>query len=146
MSVIETINEIKKIAKQNQEREEGKKVKRVKGLSVGECYRQGDIYVFKVSDNHPVGDELKRDQIADGVSLGARHRLLGGKFKIYAGKQAPNFVRDLNARVGLGYAFDVCEHGVINDHPEHDNYVFEQTGRFQVIHQVDLRTLQRVAD
>lgn len=144
MNAIETLKEIKKVAKQNQNRDEVRKVKRVKDLKVGECYRQGDIYVFKVADDYPVGKEVQRNQIADGVSLGARHNLVG-EFTIYEGKKLPEFI-DENHQICLGYCFDILKEGAINTHPEHDNFIFEQTGRFQVIHQIDMRTKRRVMD
>jgi len=145
MKTLEVLEKIKSIAKQNNERREAKKVRVVKDLKVGECYRQGDLYIFKVADNHPVGKELKRCQLADGESIGQRH-LLAGDFKIYEGKQAPIKMSGLHVQKGLGYAFDVLKPGAINIHPEHDNFKFEQCGRFQVMHQVDLMTLKRVAD
>lgn len=145
MKTAEVITKIQEIAKKNQERPKAKKVRTVKGLKVGECYRQGDLYVFKVEDNHPVGKELKRRQLADGQSIGQRHTL-AGDFKVYEGKKAPDGIEDLQMRAGLGYAFDVLSPGTMNVHPEHDNFRFEQCGRWQVMHQVDLRTLRRVAD
>lgn len=146
MQTLDVINEIKKVAETNHKRPEAHKIKEVIDLKVGECYRQGDIYVFKVSDTHPVGNELKRNQIADGFSLGARHCLVG-EFKIYEGVKYPVKVSDIHKRAKcLGYAFDVLKPGVLNTHPEHDDFKFCQTGRFQVIHQVDMMTLKRVAD
>lgn len=145
MKLFDAIETIKKTAKQNSERPKAKKIRVVKNLKIGEGYRQGDIYVIKVPDNYPVGEELDRRQIADGFSIGARHSLVG-KFKVYRGVKAPNGFSDLHSRVGLGYAFDVLEIGTMNIHPEHDHFLFEQLGRYQVMHQVDLRTQQRVAD
>jgi len=145
MNAQEVISQIQKVAKKNQNRDEAHKTRDVKDLKVGECYRQGDLYVFRVSDNHPVGNELKRHQLADGVSIGQRHCLVGD-FKIYEGKKAPEGIASLQVRAGLGYAFDVVTPGAINTHPEHDNFRLMECGRYQVMHQVDLRTLRRVAD
>lgn len=145
MEVKEALRQVQEVAKVNQGRDDAHKTRVVKDLKVGECYRQGDLYIFKVADNHPVGQELKRRQLADGESIGQRHTLVGD-FKVYQGVKAPEGVNELQVRAGLGYAFDVLEGGALNTHPEHDNFKLECPGRYQVMHQVDLRTLDRVAD
>ena len=142
-TITEVVKEIQEIANKNQANLELRVVK-VPELKTGECYRQGDLYVFKVDDNHPVGKELDRRQLADGQSIGARHVLLG-EFRVYEGKQAPSCTSDLHARAGLGYAFDVLG-DCTNAHPEHSHFKFSTKGRYQVMHQVDLQTLRRVVD
>ncbi len=142
MKTLEIMKKIQETANKNANRAKSQKTRRV--TEDIKCFRQGDLYVFRVDDNHQVGEEIKRNQLADGVSLGARH-ILNGEFTVYKGIQSPSFVQDLHSRVGLGYAFDVKETTVLV-HPEHDNYVFDCNGRFQVMHQVDLRTLRRAAD
>lgn len=146
MNAIEIINQIKEVAKKNHERAKSQKTRFVTEdkIKEGECFRQGDLYVFRVSDKHPAGEEIQRNQIADGVSVGARH-ILNGDFKIYQGVRKPNCLNDLHAKVSVGYVFDAEETTVLG-HPEHDNYVFKFQSRWQVVHQLDLRTLQRVAD
>ena len=144
MQTIEQIvNQIQNIANENQKNLELRVVK-VPELKTGECYRQGDLYVFKVDDNHPIGKELNRRQLADGQSIGQRHVLLG-EFKVYEGVKAPNGINGLHAKAGLGYAFDVLGE-CTNAHPEHSHFQFQQCGRYQVMHQMDLQTLRRVAD
>lgn len=145
MNAVEVLDRINEVARSNQSREVFKKTRKVVGLKVGECYRQGDLYVFKVKDSHPVGEEVKRSQLADGESIGQRHRLVGD-FKMYKGLKAPDGIGQLQVRAGLGYAFDVLTEGAVNTHPEHDNFMLMECGRYQVMHQVDLRTLKRVAD
>jgi hypothetical protein len=142
MRTLETINKIKEIATKNQNRHKSQKTRFVKEST--RCFRQGDIYIFRVNDNHHVGQEVERNQLADGVSIGARH-ILNGNFRIYQGTTAPEGVNPVHARESIGYAFDVEESTVLA-HPEHDNYVFKTCGRYQVIHQLDLRTLRRAAD
>lgn len=146
MNAIDVMNQIKQTAKKNQARHKSQKTRFVTEdkISVGECFRQGDLYLFRVSDDHPVGEEIDRAQIADGVSIGARH-ILNGKFCVYRGTTPPAGYNGVHARVGIGYAFDVEETTVLG-HPEHDNYVFKFPGRWQVVHQIDLRTLKRAAD
>ena len=146
MKTLEVINQIKQIAKNNQERESSQKTRFITkdNLPIGKCIRQGDIYVFRMDNDWGVGEEVKRNQIADGVSLGARH-ILNGDFKVYQGVSVPKFLNKVHARVCIGYAFDVKD-GCVLGHPEHDNYVFKLNGRFQVLHQLDLQTLKRAAD
>lgn len=149
-TVVEVVNKIQEIANENQANPELRVVK-VPFLQEGECYRQGDLYIFKVADDHPVGKELDRRQLADGQSIGQRHVLVG-EFKVYEGVEAPKLpkgywsINELNIRAGLGYAFDILETGARNNHPEHSHFIFEQCGRYQVLHQTDLQTLKRVAD
>lgn len=113
-------------------------------MPIGKGFRHGDVYLHRVSINHPVGKELDRRQIADGASLGARH-ILKGSVKVYEGVQLPWYV---NNGYPLGYAFDVMEEGAILTHPEHAHADICHKGlaRYQVTHQMDMRTLQRVSD
>ena len=142
-TIEQVVNQIQEVANNNQKNLELRVVK-VPELKTGECYRQGDLYVFKVDDNHPVGKELDRRQLADGQSIGQRHVLLG-EFKVYEGIKAPDGISNLHAQAGLGYAFDVLGE-CTNAHPEHSHFQFQQCGRYQVMHQMDLQTLRRVAD
>ncbi len=149
-TVRETIEKLQEIANQNQANLE-LRVVTIPELKNGECYRQGDLYIFKVPDNHPVGKPLNRRQLADGESIGQRHVVLG-EFKIYEGVKAPELpegygkINELNVKAGLGYAFDITEAGSRNGHPEHSHFIFNQCGRYQVLHQTDMQTLRRVAD
>lgn len=142
-TIEQVVKQIQEIANNNQKNLELRVVK-VPELKTGECYRQGDLYVFKVDDDHPVGKELDRRQLADGQSIGQRHVLLG-EFKVYEGIKAPDGVSALHAEAGLGYAFDVLGE-CTNAHPEHSHFKLQQCGRYQVMHQMDLQTLKRVAD
>jgi len=147
MKTLEVIEQIKKIAESNAKRAKSQKTRFLteENFKVGDVVRQGDLYLFRVPLNFKVGAEIKRNQIADGVSLGARH-ILNGEFVVYEGENVPKGVNDSHARAGLGYAFDAKESTVLG-HPEHDNYVVKMDKcRIQVMHQVDLRTLMRVSD
>lgn len=140
----EAIVKIKEVARKNKERPKSQKTHDV-NIKIGECYRQGDLYIHRVADNHPVGDELKRDKIADGVSLGSTHHLLGS-FKVYKGVKAPDYIKsEAHLSAGIGYAFD-AEEDCVNVHMEHDHFCFKNKGRYQVTHQLDLKTMQRVLD
>lgn len=151
-TVKEVIEKIQEQANQNQANPV-LRVVQIPKLKTGECYRQGDLYIFKVADNHPVGKELDRRQLADGHSIGQRHVITGGDFKIYESVKPPVLpkgygqIKDLNVRAGKGYAFDILElNDTRNAHPEHSHFVFQQCGRYQVHHQTDFYTLERVAD
>lgn len=146
MNATEVLNQIKGIAKRNSQRDSIQKTRFITEdkIAVGECFRQGDLYIFRVGYNHPIGEEIKRSQLADGISIGARH-ILNGKFKIYQGAHGPSVLNKVYAKISVGYAFDVEETTVLG-HPEHDNYVFKFPCRWQVVHQLDMRTLQRVKD
>lgn len=142
MDTLQAVKQIQEVGKKNSERISSQKTRMV--TKYIKCFRQGDLYIFRVPDNWPVGNELKRDKIADGVSLGSTHILLG-KFKVYEGVKVPTGINSLNARAGLGYAFDAEDNTVLT-HQEHDHFCFVDGGRFQVLHQVDSRTLQKVKD
>lgn len=113
-----------------------------KTVPVGKVFRQGDLYLFHVPITHPVGDEVNIRQLADGVSMGARH-ILKGNVKVYQGVKHPDGV---NNRYPLGYAFDVDD--AIIEHPEHahGDICYKKTVRFQVLHQIDMQTMKRVSD
>src|SRR3990167_10561616 len=119
MNAIEIMNQIKEIAKNNHRRHKSQKTRFItkEKLAVGECFRQGDLYIFRVGLDHSIGEEIKRNQLADGVSVGARH-ILNGKFKVYHGVKKPDCLNDIHARVSVGYAFDSEETTVLG-HPEH---------------------------
>lgn len=138
MNALKTLEKINAIAKENAKNDVVREV-----CVSTKCFRQGDLYIFKVTDDWEVGDKLNRSQIADGTSLGSRH-VLKGKHSVYNGVKMPACI-DNDHSVGMGYAFDV-EPGAVLEHPEHDNYLFKDGGRYQVQHQLDMRTKQRALD
>lgn len=146
MNAVETIKGIKEIASKNGKRHKSQRTRFVteEKIAIGECFRQGDIYIFRVGSDHPVGEKVERNQVADGVSVGARH-ILNGEFIVYEGARGNLDLDDVHSRICVGYAFDASATTVLT-HPEHDNYVFRFPSRWQVFHQVDRRTLRRAAD
>lgn len=138
MNALEAIKQIENKARELNVQD----MRQMKGLKVGQCARQGDVYIHRVADDHSIGEELNRRQIADGVTLGARH-VLKGNVKVYEGVKLPSYV---NSRYPLGYVFDVTEEGAVLEHPEHAHFDICDKGRYQVTHQMDMRTLQRVSD
>lgn len=140
MNTLELMKEIEEKAK-----ELNKKDVRIindETVPIGKVFRQGDLYIFRVPLDHQVGEEVNIRQIADGVSMGARH-ILKGNVKVYVGLRHPDGV---DTKYPLGYAFDVED--AILEHPEHAHgeICHGTTARYQVLHQMDMRTLQRVSD
>lgn len=138
MKILETIKEIEQKAKELNKND----TRIVKNLPIGRVVRQGDIYVHHIAKNHPVGEEVKIRQIADGFTMGARH-ILRGDVQVFIGKKLPHYV---NSRWPIGYAFKVGPEGAVLTHPEHAHIEFCDEGLYQVTHQMDMRTMQRVAD
>lgn|SRR3990167_3690141 len=138
MNTLEAMKKIEEKAKELNRNE----VRVVKNLPIGKAIRQGDLYVHRVADNHPIGDQLKIRQIADGFTMGARH-ILKGDVKVYEGKALPKYV---NSRWPVGYAFRVGSEGAVLTHPEHAHIDLCDEGLYQVTHQMDIRTMQRVSD
>lgn len=140
MNALEAIKKIEEKAKELNKQDV--RILNDKTVPIGKGFRQGDLYLIRVPLNHPVGEEVNIRQIADGTSLGARH-ILKGSVKVYQGTTHPTGV---NTRYPLGYAFDADD--AILEHPEHAHgeICHSKTARYQVIHQMDMRTLQRVSD
>jgi hypothetical protein len=114
----------------------------IKTWPIGKVVRQGDVYIHRVADDHPVGDMLDIRKIADGTSIGSRHILIGD-VKVYQGVKLPSYV---NNRWPLGYAFNVGQEGMTITHPEHAHIDTCVKGRYVVTHQMDMQTMQRVSD
>ena len=110
-------------------------------MKIGQVVRQGDIYIHKVEDNHPHGERLKNHQLAQGFTLGSRH-IADETIEVYEGVQLPEWV-DRNHFLGPVL---VCKKATsLIHHPEHSNIALGQ-GTYQIQHQRDLRTMQRVRD
>lgn len=139
---METALKIMKTIEENAKKLNTQKIRIIKNFPIGKVCRHGDVYIHRVADTHKVGDFVKRNQLADGTSMGARH-ILQGDYEVYEGLALPPSVQ---SRYPLGYAFRVHEDGAVLTHPEHAHVKFECVGLFQVTYQLDMRTLQRVAD
>lgn len=114
-------------------------VRKIKGMEVGQIVRQGDIYIHKVKADHPHGKKLKDRQLAIGNTQGSRH-MASADAEVYEGKQAPEWA----PRALLGPLVKLFKRSIIT-HPEHAHVELEP-GNYQVTHQMDARTLQRVRD
>lgn len=146
-TIEQVIEKIAAIAASNGQ-DQSKRVVNLPRMKVGTCYRQGDLNIFRVADDHPVGKPLARRQLADGESIGQRHVLLG-EFQIYEGTQPPNikFKDKAAAKFVLGYAFDITG-PARNNHPEHSDFIFGEgcEGRYQVMHQMNIATRKKMED
>jgi len=119
-----------------------KETRTLKAFPVCTAVRQGDVYIHRVSDTHPVGAQLNVRQIAEGTSIGSRH-ILVGDVKVYESKSLPGYV---NPRWPLGLTFDVGREGATVTHPEHAHINICVPGRYVVTHQMDMMTMRRVQD
>ena len=116
-------------------------VRTIKKCEIGQGYRQGDIYIYMVADNHTHGKKLGSRKLAIGEGEGSNH-FAEGEIELFEGTTLPSF---LTPRTFLGPLIKAPK-GFKNTHPKHAHCIMEQGGTFQVVHQMDARTLQRVAD
>ena len=110
-------------------------------LEVGKCARQGDVYVHQVDVNHERGSETLDRQVAVGNTQGSRHIAEGAKIKLFWGTARPSGV---DSRAPLGPVV-VSEEDWTLAHPEHPDMTFS-AGTYQITHQLDAITGQRVED
>lgn len=109
-------------------------------MDVGQGVRQGDIYIFRVEPSHPHGAPSKSRQLAKGSTQGSRH-VAEGQVKVYEGTKAPRWASE---GTFTGPFIESGERFTIS-HPEHA-HVELPPGCYQVTHQMDARTLERVQD
>lgn len=112
-----------------------------RNMSIGQVVRQGDIYIHRVSCNHPHGLKTKNHQLAVGYGLGSRH-IADESFDVYYGTTLPEYV---NSKHFLGQLIKGTKDSSMITHPEHGNICVGK-GTFQITHQMDIRTMQRVRD
>ncbi len=136
MDALQVLEKVETGAKQNVQ-----DVRVIKACEVGFGYRQGDISVLRVADNHPRGAKLGHNKLAIGQGEGSNH-FAEGEIELYEGTTVPDFVEP---GTFLGPLI-VAPKGFKNTHPKHAHFHMEQGGCFQVTHQMDVRTLQRVKD
>ena len=115
-------------------------------LSVGQVAHQGDVYLMRVKANHPRGDELGTRQVAIGTTVGSRH-IMVGPVRVYRGKKLPKCVDQNQARLGPVVVVEHGEEDAILTHPEHAHHCLPRArGTYQVIYQLDMRTMRAVQD
>jgi hypothetical protein len=115
-------------------------IRHVEKIEVGQAVRQGDIYVHRVSADHPRGKKLENRQLALGDSQGSRH-VAELPADVYEGSALPpgcdrdTFLGPVIVSLGR---FKIA-------HPEHAHFSLPE-GTYQVTHQSDARTKKRVVD
>lgn len=110
------------------------------GAEIGQVARQGDIYVARVDDTHAHGKPCG-SQLAMGTTQGSRH-VAEGDVKCYEGTTLPSWCE---FGTFLGPCLVVGAGGAVVTHPEHAHIALGE-GCYQVTHQMDAATRERVAD
>ena len=109
-------------------------------IEVGQGVRQGDIYIWRVADNHAHGRKAKSRQLALGNTQGSRH-IAEVPAKVFDGTTLPEWC---DRRTFMGPCIE-SESRFTVSHPEHA-HVELPPGRYQITHQMDARTMERVRD
>jgi hypothetical protein len=115
-------------------------LRRVPSIKHGQAVRQGDIYIHRVAREHPHGAEAKSRQLAIGETQGSRH-IAESPATVFVGTALPKWCAD-GTFVGPCI---VSEEPFTITHPEHA-HVELPAGVYQITHQSDARTLDRVRD
>lgn len=138
-NAIEAHAEIERLAKENAVQE----IRVIESIEIGKVVRQGDIYIHAVKADHKHGNAAKSRQLALGNSQGSRHVAAGNKFSVlvYDGTTLPEWC---DRRTFLGPLVKAKKPFTIT-HPEHA-HVRLPAGCYQVTHQMDARTMERVQD
>jgi len=106
---------------------------------VGKIVRQGDIYIHAVPVDHAHGAFREDKQLAQGVSQGSHH--IAHCDKVYEGTTLPKGIAN-GTFLGPMIMSDV---EIRIGHPQHADVIIPP-GCYQITHQMDARTLQRVTD
>ena len=136
MSVMEVFTEVKNEIEQVTDH----RTRTIETMEIGQCVRQGDIYITKVKDDHKHGGIVEDHQLAMGTSKGSRH-VADRNFIVFKGNTLPEGVME---GTFLGPCIQTDVRAEIQ-HPEH-SWVSLPAGTYQVTHQTDLKTRQRALD
>lgn len=112
-------------------------VRVIKSMGVGHVVRQGDIYIHGVKESHAHGKACG-NQLAQGTSKGSRHVAEGAE--CFSGEKVPEW-----CEIALLGPFIKALKSFTITHPEHAD-VCLPAGSYQITHQMDARTLERVRD
>lgn len=135
-TVIEAHEEIERLAKVNAVPE----VRRIQAIAIGKIVRQGDIYIHAVDQAHARGKRLMSRQLALGNTMGSRH-IAEAPAKLFEGTMLPSWC---DRRTFLGPLVESKKRFTVT-HPEHA-HVDLPAGCYQITHQMDARTMERVQD
>lgn len=118
-------------------------------MKIGQCARQGDIYIHKVAAKTPHGRPWGSRQVALGQQVGARHIAFGDGVEVFASdpktaeKLLPNFTQE-QRQACLGPVV-VADGPWTLEHPEHAPHSFP-AGTYVCSYQFDVQTMTRVND
>jgi len=115
-------------------------VRLIRSMSPGQAVRQGDIYIHCVAGGHAHGPEAPTRQLALGETMGSRHLALA-PCEVYVGTTLPEWCRP---ETFLGPLI-VSKDRFVVGHPEHA-HISLPGGAYQVTHQMDARSMDRVRD
>lgn len=140
--------EVAKVAERiEQEAKNASSAKRVlKKMKIGETIRQGDIYLVRIENLS--ASELKTlkkwggEQLVRGSQGGARHMAVGAK--LYESDRQ-RFRGNGRARTTLLGPIVVADRRLTVTHPEHAHFELPR-GHYQVVNQLDPRTMRAVLD
>lgn len=116
-------------------------VRVISSIKVGQVVRQGDIYIHRVGSNHSRGAVARSRQLAVGTTQGSRH-VAELPAIVYEGSERPKWCT--GQLLGPLFVVPAGQRCVVS-HPEHA-HVDLPAGTYQVTHQMDARTLDRVRD
>lgn len=152
LTAAEAHEKIERLAKENAIPE----IRDGRGMQIGQGGRQGDIYVYRVPEDWPRGKQLETKQLAIGNTQGSRH-IAAGHVDTFEGVKAPEFIKAVTVDgqrvpMPLGPCIVVKKEKATRkkgkstvSHPEHAHFLLDP-GTYQVVHQIDARTLERVKD
>lgn len=115
----------------------------VKKHVVGKHVRQGDLYIVCVNRKHEHGPLSDTNQLATGDTQGSRH-YAESPAVCYVGTTAPQAAIEGRLATLLGPYVESSEPFVIS-HPEHA-HIHLPPGAYQIMHQLDPRTMKAVKD
>jgi hypothetical protein len=144
MTMTTTTNAVKKI----QEAVPDESLRITRRIEIGHVLQQGDVYLHRVADDHPRGEEIGVGlvQVALGTGNGARH-MAEGAVRVFAGEKLPAWCKapmDVAAEEVTGPVVVAAEVWHLT-HPEHPHHRIPP-GVYQVTYQYDPRTMRRVVD
>lgn len=119
-------------------------------LLPGKAVRQGDVYLVRVGGPAVEGlhdvmrQEIDSRQLVDGTSAGSRH-VVSGAARVYRGPLNRTTLPICVRETALLGPVVVARGEFLVTHPEHA-HVRCPAGVYQVVHQVDAATRQRVQD
>lgn len=134
------MQELKKITKTKPDTE----IRICRRIEIGKGIHQGDVYAFRVPDDHPKGTcfGTSRTKVAVGENEGSNH-FAEGNISVYMGMKFPEgFNSPMKECLG---PVVVADDTWCLTHPKHAHHQLPK-GTYQITYQLDYRTQQRVLD